>query len=79
MTGTSRAPSIAAFFLMKAHQQRLDEAYAYIKMKRPSVKFNPRDAERLQEAEIMLFGQQASGFIIPVGQDESPLTSLTVP
>lgn len=68
MSGNSRSPSIALYYLMKTYGQKLDQAYAYLKGKRPSIAFNEADAGRTMAAEPQLFGPQASGFQLPVGK-----------
>lgn len=68
MSGNSRSPSIALYYLMKAYGQKLDQAYAYLKGKRPSIAFNEADAGRIMSAEQQVFGAQASRYQLPVGK-----------
>ena len=68
MSGNSRAPSIALYYLMRKYGKKLDEAYAILKRKRPSLAFHPEEAVRLGEAEVTIFGSAASGFSVPVGK-----------
>lgn len=68
MSGNSRSPSIALYYLMKAYGQRLDQAYAYLKGKRPAMALNAGDAARVAAAEAAILGPNASGFNPPVGK-----------
>jgi dual specificity MAP kinase phosphatase len=68
MSGTSRAPAVALYYLMRAAGMRLDAAYALLKAKRPSVSFHEADAARVQQAEAEVFGAGASGFRVPLGK-----------
>lgn len=72
MTGTSRSPTVAVYYLMRKYRQRLDEAYKLVVSKRPSVRFSEADAQRLQDAERQLWGDEASGFQVPVGRQSAP-------
>ena len=73
MSGNSRSPSIILYYMMSAYKQKLDQAYDYLKSKRPSLAFNEKDAGRLEEAEVQIFGPEASRFKLPVGKQLSSL------
>ena len=53
---------------MKEYRQKLDQAYAYLKAKRPSIGLNAGDAAKVMTAEEALFGAEASRFVVPVGK-----------
>lgn len=74
MSGNSKSPSVALYYLMKAYKQPLPQAYLHLKSKRPSVSFKEEDVIRLQEAEVTIFGG-ASGFTLPIGKSALGATS----
>lgn len=61
MTGASRGPAIAIFYLMTRKRLNLRMAYSTMKSKRPSMSLKAMDRERLIEAEKGLFGAEALG------------------
>ena len=56
---------------MKSYGQKLDQAYTYLKRKRPSIALNEADAKRTMEAEEGIYGGQASRFQLPIGKQTS--------
>jgi Dual specificity phosphatase, catalytic domain len=71
MSGNSRSPSIALFYLMRTYQQTLEQSYTYLKAKRPSISFNEKDAGRTIEVESQLLGDRASRFNLPIGKQRT--------
>jgi len=71
MSGNSRSPSIALFYLMKTYQQTLEQSYVYLKAKRPSISFNEKDAGRTMEVEEHILGARSSRFQLPIGKMQS--------
>lgn len=69
MSGTSRSPSLAIYYIMRCFQKHLDEAYSIVKTKRPTIALSEIEAGRLQEAEVQLFGDLArKTFTVPIGK-----------
>ncbi|GAB4822373.1 hypothetical protein N2152v2_009419 [Parachlorella kessleri] len=66
MSGMSRSPTIVVYYLMRHRGWRLSEAYKWVKDKRPAISILADDAQRLQQAEVELFGANASHFQVPV-------------
>jgi hypothetical protein len=58
---------------MKTYQQTLEQAYAYLKAKRPSISFNEKDARRTMEVEGHILGARASRFQLPIGKVQSTI------
>lgn len=61
MSGTSRGPTIAIFYLMVRERLPLRMAYSIIKSKHPTMALNAIDRDRLIEAEKNLLGEEALG------------------
>jgi dual specificity MAP kinase phosphatase len=68
MTGASRAPAVAAAYLMRARGARLDAAYAALAAAVPALALSAADAARLEAEEAAALGPAASGFRVPVGR-----------
>ncbi|KAG7666801.1 hypothetical protein Ndes2526B_g04704 [Nannochloris sp. 'desiccata'] len=73
MSGNSRSPSIALFYLMRTYQQTLEQSYTYLKAKRPSISFNEKDACRTMEVERHILGARASRFQLPTGKIQNTI------
>jgi dual specificity MAP kinase phosphatase len=61
MSGTSRGPTTAIFYLMARERLPLRMAYSIVKSKHPTMALNAIDRDRLIDAEKNLLGAEALG------------------